>query len=318
MFSVVIPIFNKRHTLPRTVECALAQTFGAFELILLDDGSTDGSLDSVAGIEDGRVRRLSQANAGPGAARNAGIAAARSDWAALLDADDLWAPDHLAELDRIRRRYPEAALIGTASVIATPRRAEAALLGLGGARTGRLDTIDLIAAFGRAQRPLFTSSAALRRSAWQKAGGFGDYPTGQDREFFVRLALAGPVAVSDRATAVALYGTGGISDRRMRRPRPRPPERLEDLAPSVRTLLEARPSAGEAQRRSIDLYARCYLHWAVQEAARAGDVATLRALRSLYGRPVRWFDRLPLAAVMLPEAAARRALRLLYPRRRGN
>jgi hypothetical protein len=317
MFSVVIPIFNKRHTLPRTVEGALAQTFGAFELILVDDGSTDGSVDALAGIADERVRRFRQENAGPGPARNAGIAAARSDWVALLDADDLWAPDHLAELDRIRRRHPDALLIGTASAIATPGRAEAALLGLGGARQGRIAEIDLIAAFGRAERPLFTSSAALRKPAWEQAGGFRDHPTGQDRELFVRLALAGPVAVSDRATAVALTGTGGISDRRARKPRACPPERLEDLAPSVRTLIEARSSASEAQRRSIDRYLRCYLHWAVQEAAHAGDLATLRALRSLYAQPVGWLDKLPLAVGLLPDAIARRALRLLFLRRAG-
>jgi len=315
MFSVVIPVFNKRHTLARVVRTVLAQALRPFELILVDDGSTDGSLDCVAAVDDPRLRRLSQANAGPGPARNAGIAAARNEWVALLDADDLWAPDHLEELDRVRSRHPEASLIGTASAIATLDRAEAVLLGLGGARRGRIESVDLIAAFGRAERPLFTSSAALRKTAWAEAGGFRGHPTGQDRDFFVRLALAGPVAVSDRATAVAVYRTGGISDRRASRPRPRPPERLEDLAPSVRTLLEARPHADPARRRSIDAYVRCYLHWSAQEAARAHDVATLRALRALYGPPVRGRDRLPLAAAALPEAAARGALRLLYPRR---
>lgn len=314
MFSVVIPIFNKRHTLPRTVECALAQSFAEFELILLDDGSSDGSLESVAGIADGRVRRLRQANAGVGAARNACIAAACHPWVALLDADDLWAPDHLAELDRIRRAHPDAGLIGTASLLAPLGRAEAALRCLGGARRGRTATIDLIAAFGRAERPLFTSSAAMRKSAWAEVGGFGRNPTGEDRNLFVRLALAGPVAVSDRATAVAVIGTGGISDRRVSRPRASPPACLADLAPSVRTLIEARPSVREAQRRSIDLYVHCYLHWSVQEAARAGDVATLRALRTLYARPVGWLDKLPLAAGLLPDKAARRALGLLFPR----
>lgn len=314
MFSVVIPVFNKRHTLARTVRTVLAQSFGDFELILVDDGSTDGGLETVADIADPRVRRLRQANAGPGPARNAGIRAAASDWVALLDGDDLWADDHLVELDRIRKRHAQAGLIGTASVIATLVRREAALLSLGGARNGRIAAIDLIAAFGRAERPLFTSSAALRRRAWHEVGGFGTAPTGEDRSLFVRLALAGPVAVSDRATAVAVYGTGGISDHRSSRPRARPPERLEDLAPSVRTLLAARPAAGEAQRRSIDLYVRCYLHWAVQEAVRAGDLATLRALRTLYSRPIRWRDSLPLAVGGLPEAAARKALRLLFPR----
>jgi glycosyltransferase involved in cell wall biosynthesis len=313
MFTVVIPVFNKRHTLARTVRSVLAQSFDAFELILVDDGSTDGSLETVAEVADPRIRRFRRENSGPGPARNAGIGAARGEWVALLDGDDLWAPDHLAELDRIRDRHPEAGLIGTASLLATLDRSEAALAGLGGARRGRIGPIDLIAAFGRLERPLFTSSAAVRKAAWEECGGFRDHPTGQDREFFVRLALAHPVAVSDRATAVAVYGSGGISDARARRPRARPPARLEDLSPSVATLLEARPRADEAQRRSIDLYARSYLHWSVQEAARAGDAASLRALRALYSGPRRWRDRLPLAVGALPEPAARAALRLLYP-----
>src|ERR1051325_11534551 len=114
MFSVVVPLWNNRATVRETVASALAQHFADFELIVVDDGSTDGSVETLAGMDDPRLRIVRQANAGPGPARNAGIAAARADWIAFLDADDLWLPDHLAELDRVRTRFPDAGLIGTA------------------------------------------------------------------------------------------------------------------------------------------------------------------------------------------------------------
>ena len=113
MFSIVVPLWNKRHTVAATLASALAQTWSDFELIIVDDGSTDGGMEETARFDDPRIRRLSQANQGPGAARNAAIRAARHDWFAFLDADDLWLPDHLEELDRIRRRFPDTGLIGT-------------------------------------------------------------------------------------------------------------------------------------------------------------------------------------------------------------
>jgi len=108
MFSIVVPLWNKRHTVAATLASALAQTWRDFELIIVDDGSTDGGMEETARFDDPRIRRLRQENKGPGAARNAAIRAARHDWFAFLDADDLWLPDHLAELDRIRRRCPDA------------------------------------------------------------------------------------------------------------------------------------------------------------------------------------------------------------------
>src|SRR5690242_1528127 len=102
MFSVVIPLWNKRPWIAATLASALAQSWRDFEMIVVDDGSTDGSMEEVARFDDPRIRRLSQARQGPGAARNTAIRAARHDWFAFLDADDLWLPDHLEELNRIR------------------------------------------------------------------------------------------------------------------------------------------------------------------------------------------------------------------------
>ena len=93
--SVVMPLYNKRPFVDRAVQSVLAQTLDDYELIVVDDGSTDGSADVVTAIADPRIRLISQANRGPGAARNVGIQAARGELLAFLDADDEWMPEFL-------------------------------------------------------------------------------------------------------------------------------------------------------------------------------------------------------------------------------
>lgn len=93
--SVIIPIYNKEGTLGRALESVAAQTFSEFECLLVDDGSRDGSAAIAEGFRDSRFRLIRQANAGPGAARNRGIAEAAGGLLAFLDADDEWLPDYL-------------------------------------------------------------------------------------------------------------------------------------------------------------------------------------------------------------------------------
>jgi glycosyltransferase involved in cell wall biosynthesis len=93
--SVIIALYNKARYIARTVDSVLAQTFAEFELIIVDDGSTDGSGDIVRRYTDPRVRLIVQSNAGPGAARNTGMRQATSTLMAFLDADDIWLPTFL-------------------------------------------------------------------------------------------------------------------------------------------------------------------------------------------------------------------------------
>jgi glycosyltransferase involved in cell wall biosynthesis len=93
--SVVIPLYNKAESVRATVSSVLRQSYADFELIVVDDGSTDSSGLLVASIEDRRIRVVSQANAGPGAARNRGLAEARGEYVTFLDADDEWEPKFL-------------------------------------------------------------------------------------------------------------------------------------------------------------------------------------------------------------------------------
>jgi GT2 family glycosyltransferase len=94
--SVVVPLYNKVATVERTLRSISAQTFTDFEVIVVDDGSTDGSAAIVEAFADGRFTLVRQANAGPGAARNRAIERARARLLAFLDADDEWLPDFLS------------------------------------------------------------------------------------------------------------------------------------------------------------------------------------------------------------------------------
>ena len=108
--SVVLPVFNGEETIGATIASVLAQTYRDFEVLVVDDGSTDRGADIVRAIADPRVRLLSFANAGPSASRNRGIAQARGEFVAFIDADDLWTPDKLERQRQALLDHPGAAL----------------------------------------------------------------------------------------------------------------------------------------------------------------------------------------------------------------
>lgn len=125
--SVVIPLYNKEREVARAVRSVLAQRRQPLELIVVDDGSTDRSAAEVAAFRDPLVRLIRQPNGGVCAARNRGIAEARGEYVALLDADDEWEPGFLSEIVSLITRYPGCGIYCTAFHIlgrkgSSPRR----------------------------------------------------------------------------------------------------------------------------------------------------------------------------------------------------
>lgn len=113
MFSVIIPVHNKLPHLDRSINSALNQSFKDFELILIDDASTDGSSEKLKEFQGENIRVFTRNTPGPGgyAARNLGIKEARGEWIAFLDADDEWYPDHLEKMNQLAIKFPEVYLM---------------------------------------------------------------------------------------------------------------------------------------------------------------------------------------------------------------
>ncbi|HEY9850633.1 MAG TPA: glycosyltransferase [Leptolyngbyaceae cyanobacterium] len=110
MISVVIPVYNGEKTLKETIESVLTQTFQDFELIIINDGSTDNSLEIISGIKDERIKVFSYPNAGLSASRNRGIDLANGEYISFIDADDLWTLDKLEAQLKTLQENPEAAV----------------------------------------------------------------------------------------------------------------------------------------------------------------------------------------------------------------
>jgi len=104
--SVLVPLYNKAAYIRRCLDSILEQSWTDFELIVVNDGSSDEGPAIVGGYDDSRIRLLSQPNAGPGAARNRGAGEASGDYLAMLDGDDSWQPDYLAQAVATLDEYP--------------------------------------------------------------------------------------------------------------------------------------------------------------------------------------------------------------------
>lgn len=114
MISVVIPLFNKAHTIVNTLNTVLNQIYKDFELIIVNDGSTDNSVEIInSNFSDNRIRIINQKNAGVAAARNRGVSESRGEWISFLDGDDEWHPQYLSIVYDAICQYPEAGMICT-------------------------------------------------------------------------------------------------------------------------------------------------------------------------------------------------------------
>jgi glycosyltransferase involved in cell wall biosynthesis len=118
--SVVIPLFNKELYIRRAIDSVLSQINLPNEIIIVDDGSTDNSLNVVKAMTNPRVKLISQTNAGECAARNRGIDEASNPLIAFLDADDEWKPDFLLQINRLIQEFPNSGAFATSAQIVKP------------------------------------------------------------------------------------------------------------------------------------------------------------------------------------------------------
>ncbi len=195
--SVIIPAYNAAATIASTVESVLAQTLQDFEIICVDDGSTDPTVTIIKQFGD-RVRLIEQPNSGPAAGRNNGARNSSGEYLAFLDADDVWAPQFLersaAALDSdpvLSLVYCNCALADSESVAL-----DTSLVGKGFNHAPSLK--ELLTQLW----PIMPSAALVRRSAYEACGGYRDALKGasfrfEDTDFWIKMREQGPFGYID-------------------------------------------------------------------------------------------------------------------------
>jgi hypothetical protein len=201
LFSVIIPTYNREPYLRETLASVLQQTFKDFEIIVVDDGSTDGTVAYVSSLGS-QVSLVQQANAGPGAARNLGVRHARGEYLAFLDSDDLWFPWTLETYAGIIRTTPKPAFIAGKPLLF---RNEAEL-GRASQQAAQTVTFRDFLATSHEWRWLGASAFVLRRDALLASGGFATKNmNAEDADLALKLGTApgfvqvtGPVTLGYR------------------------------------------------------------------------------------------------------------------------
>ena len=111
LISVIIPLYNKESSIAQTLQSVFSQDYSDFEIVVVDDGSTDNSVEIVEAMNDPRIRLIKQANGGPSKARNTGVKYAKGDWIVMLDADDELLPNALNTFLITILNHPEVDII---------------------------------------------------------------------------------------------------------------------------------------------------------------------------------------------------------------
>lgn len=268
--SVVIPLYNKESTIKRAVDSVLSQTRGAFNLIVVDDGSNDGGPDLVREVQDTRVRLVEQENAGVSAARNRGVAASGEGLIAFLDADDWWDPELLEELLRLRDKFPEAGLyaVGYRQILPNGRYS-----------TIHVDTganaedilIDDYLSRTRGGNFVHSSSVMIPFERLKEVGGFplGE-KFGEDLLVWAKIGLMHPIAASSKVLGNFSLDIANTAPRH---------QNIPDRHPLLKYLAfeSTNPELSQKQRSQAKRALKAKIFQVAHYIARAGTAQQLKA-----------------------------------------
>ena len=274
-YSVIVPLYNKEGEVEQAIRSALAQTLQPLEVVVVDDGSTDRSAAIVEAIGSPLVRLIRQPNGGVCAARNRAIAEAQGTHLALLDADDSWRADHLAEIDRLVAEWPDCGIYSTAFEIVSPTGITPAAC-----PTER----GVVGNFWRESMSRFVvipSTAVIPRSVIDTLGGFPKgMKMGEDQWLWIKIASHYPICYSPyrgaRYSMVAANRSGAIY-------------RPEQTAHSLDELLPLVQNDAEQEYWRREFIAKCAIGKAITLTAK-GDTAFGRNVARTYSytRHYRW------------------------------
>ena len=206
MFSVIIPVYNGEKVIETAVNSVLCQTFDKWEIIIVNDGSTDRTAEILKKYEENeKISVYTQKNSGVSAARNLCIKHAKYDYIALLDADDFWRENHLEVLKEMIETYSDAGLYCTfkETELLNGKKIETCHFFETHPETTYLKDFFEAYAEDKSAKAYNASSTCFTKAAAFKAGGFPENcKIGEDLEFALKISAYYPVVLSAKSTAV--------------------------------------------------------------------------------------------------------------------
>lgn len=204
MISVIIPLYNKEKQIAATLKSVIEQTFQDFEIIVVNDGSTDNSATEVLKVKDPRIQLIHQENTGVSAARNRGIQEARFDLIAFLDADDNWKPNYLENQYELSKKYPQCSVYACNYEF---RNADGTITSTIIRRLPFQESEGILSNYFEvascSHPPIWTSAVMVRKEAIQAIGGFPlGIKSGEDLLTWARLAANYQIAYSKEVCAI--------------------------------------------------------------------------------------------------------------------
>lgn len=200
-YSIIVPLYNKAQYIEHTLHSIANQTYQDYELIVIDDGSTDGSYEIAESMINNRInngRIIRQENSGVSVTRNHGVSISRGDYVTFLDADDWWEPTFLEEMTNLISEFPDAGLYGTSYYLIKNGRKRVAPIGLSkGFKKGYINYCKIYSQ--SLCMPITSSSVAIKREIFNETEGFREGITlGEDFDLWIRLALKHPTVLINK------------------------------------------------------------------------------------------------------------------------
>lgn len=246
MFTVIIPLYNKEKFIAQAVNSVLEQTFTQLELIVVNDGSTDGSMRILEQINDDRLRVISIPNSGVSTARNTGIQAANYDWIALLDADDWWAKDFLSELFFAIKTYPIYKIFATGRyfiLLNGSQRYNNRALPI----DGETDICNYFEVLANGLPLVHSSNAVIKRSLFEEKGYFRDgQKQHEDHDLWLRLSIHEKVVFINKPLSFFRKMVQDSASKSM--------YKADDFSIYLNTMLEVREQLSDADRVYFNKY----------------------------------------------------------------
>ncbi|MFL9845768.1 glycosyltransferase family 2 protein [Flavobacterium rhizosphaerae] len=202
IFSIVIPLYNKEKEIRQTLSSVFAQTFNDFEVIVINDGSTDESEKQTLSFKDQRLKYFVTENRGISAARNLGIEKASASLISFLDADDYWYPNHLETLYALHRNYPQAGIVASNYEFLLPDNTVKKTI-FKNIPNGFSGIVENVFAISMNDRALWTTAVVVKKEVFEAVGNFDNSITlgaGEDTDMWIRIALKYPVAYTKKVT----------------------------------------------------------------------------------------------------------------------